>query len=499
MIRIDDRDVGLEELAAVAGGEKVELSTDERWLSRMRRSRAILDASLSQGQAVYGVSTNVGNRSSVGVGTSTTLDAHARMLVQHHGCGVGAPLTVVEARAVTFTRLVSLAKGYSAVRVELLEALCRLLNAGVTPVIPRLGSVGASGDLTPLSYVAAVLMGEREAIFQGEVLPAAEALKRAGLEPFGFAHKETISLMNGTSVMAALACLTALRFERSVVMAERATALAGEILFARSGAFHPIAHKIKPHPGQIASAAAIASAPSGSGLVDQLKQGRIVQDPYSIRCAPQVLGAARDALDWTRLCLRRELNSVNDNPIVDPDSEQILFAGNFYGGHVALAMDLLKIAAASVADLADRQFALVLDSRFNLGLPETLVSYPGNGVKGMELTTTALTALAAQRSTSDTIQSRSTEVGNQDKVSMGLNAAVNAGEITTMVQQVLATHLIALSNAARVRGEEKLSSGGRALLEEIRRHSPVLVADRRLDQDIAALVRHLDAGPGGLA
>ncbi len=494
ILRIDDREVGLPELAAVAGGEKVELSADERWLSRMRRSREILDASLSQGQAVYGVSTNVGNRSSVGVGTSTPLDAHARMLVQHHGCGVGAPLTAEEARAVTFTRLVSLAKGYSAVRVELLEALCRLLNAGVTPVIPRLGSVGASGDLTPLSYVAAVLMGEREAFFRGEALPAAEALKRAGLEPFGFQHKETISLMNGTSVMAALGGLTALRFERTIVMAERATALAGEILYARSGAFHPIAHKIKPHPGQVASAAAIASAISGSALIDQLKQGRIIQDPYSIRCAPQILGAARDALDWAKVCLTRELNSVNDNPIVDPDTGQILFAGNFYGGHVALAMDLLKIASASVADLADRQFALVLDSRFNLGLPETLVSYPGNGIKGMELTATALTALAAQRSTSDTVQSRSTEVGNQDKVSMGLNAAVNAGEVVTMAQQVLATHLIALSNAAKVRGEEKLSATARALLGEVRRLSPVLEADRRLDQDIAAVSRHIDQG-----
>lgn len=492
MIRIDDREFGLSELAAVARGEQVELSTDERWLSRMRRSRAILDASLSQGQAVYGVSTNVGNRSSVGV--ASNIDAHARMLVQHHGCGVGAVLTVEQARAVTFTRLVSLAKCYSAVRVELLEALCKLLNAGVTPVIPSLGSVGASGDLTPLSYVAAVLMGEREAVYAGETMPAAEALKRAGLEPFPFQHKETISLMNGTSVMAALAALTALRFEKTIATGERATALAGEILFARSGAFHPIAHQIKPHPGQIASAAAIAAAMQGSSLVDQLKQGRIIQDPYSIRCAPQILGAARDALDWAKGCLTHELNSVNDNPIVDPDTEQILFAGNFYGGHVALAMDLLKIAAASVADLADRQFALVLDSRFNLGLPETLVGYPGNGIKGMELTATALTALAAQRSTSDTIQSRSTEVGNQDKVSMGTNAAVNAGEVVTMAQQVLATHLIALSNAAKVRGEEKLSQAGRAFLQEIRQLSPVLEADRRLDRDIAALSHHIDAG-----
>jgi histidine ammonia-lyase len=491
MIRVDDREVGLAELEAVANEATVELSGDARWLERMRRSRTILDTALDQGQPIYGVSTNVGNRSSVEV--KKDLDAHAAMLVLHHGCGVGAPLSVPQARAATFARLVSLAKCYSAVRVELLEAMCRLLNANVTPLIPSLGSVGASGDLTPLSYLTCVLMGEREAIYQGEVLPAREALERAGLTPFTFAHKETLALMNGTSVMTALAVLAVLRFERAVVLTERATALMGELMHARSQAFHPIAHQVKPHPGQVASAAAIFSAMSGSGLVDQLRQGRIIQDPYSIRCSPQVLGAARDAIEWTKTALRCELNSVNDNPLVDPDTAQILFAGNFYGGHVGLTMDLAKITAATVADLVDRQLALLLDSRFNLGLPETLVTYGGNGIKGMELTSTALSALAAQRSCSDSIQSRSTEVGNQDKVSMGLNAAVNAGEVVTLLQQVLATHLIALSNAARVRGEEKLSAGGKTLLSEVRKRSAVLTADRRLDGDIAALVRFIDA------
>jgi histidine ammonia-lyase len=491
LIRIDDREVRLDEVAAVARGEKVELSTDARWVERLRRGREILDASLGEGQAVYGVSTNVGNRSSVAVG-APMLDAHAYQLILHHGCGVGDPLSEPEVRAATFVRLVSLAKGFSAVRLELLEALCRLLNAGVTPVVPRLGSVGASGDLTPLSYLAAVLVGEREATFRGEVLPAAEAMRRAGLEPFAFAHKETISLMNGTSAMTAIAVLAILRLAQTVTRAEQATALAGELLHARSQAFHPIAHQVKPHPGQIESAAAIRGAIEGSALIDQQREGRNIQDPYSLRCAPQVLGAARDSIAWCKQVLHREVNSVNDNPLVDPDTKTILFAGNFYGGHVALAMDLAKIAAASVADLADRQFALLVDSRFNLGLPETLVGYGGNGIKGMELTTTALTALAAQRCCSDTIQSRSTEVGNQDKVSMGMNAALNAADVVTLTQQALATHLIALSNAARLRDEGKLSAAGRALLGEIRERSPVLVEDRRLDCDIDRLTEFID-------
>ena len=266
-----------------------------------------------------------------------------------------------------------------------------------------LGSVGASGDLTPLSYVASVLAGEREAYYEGEVLPAAEALKRAGLAAHRFAPKESLSVMNGTAVMAAVGAVTAVRLERALAACEAATALAAEVIHGRSQAFAPIAHRLKHHPGQIAAAEAIRTALDGSGMIDSGKEeGRIIQDPYSIRCAPHVIGAARDGLTWATQVLHRELNSVNDNPIVDPERGETVFAGNFYGGHVALAMDLVKIAAVSVADLMDRQFALVLDSRLNMGLPETLVAYPGCGVKALQITCSALTALAVQRSAPDT-------------------------------------------------------------------------------------------------
>jgi histidine ammonia-lyase len=224
----------------------------------------------------------------------------------------------------------------------------------------------------------------------------------------------------------------------------------------------------------------------------KLSQDRLIQDPYSIRCAPQVLGAARDALDWAAVVVEREFNSVNDNPIVDPESGDVLFAGNFYGGHVALAMDLLKTAAASVADLLDRQYALLVDPRFNAGLPETLVAYDGCGLKALQITASALTARAVQRSAPDAVLSRPTEVNNQDKVSMGLHAALNADEITTLLQQVTACELIALSNAAALRDEKRISPGGRTLLSSIRAISPVLDHDRRLDQDLQRLLQMID-------
>ena len=225
-----------------------------------------------------------------------------------------------------------------------------------------------------------------------------------------------------------------------------------------------------------------------------LNEGRIIQDPYSIRCAPQVLGAARDALTWTRQVLQRELNSVNDNPIVDPEDAATIFAGNFYGGHVALTMDLVKTAAASVADLIARQYALLVDSRLNVGLPETLVAYEGCGLKALQLTCSALAARAVQRSAPDTVLSRPTEVSNQDKVSMGLNAALNAAEITTLVQQVLATLMVALSNAAALRDETRLSPEGQRWLAVIRSASPLLTNDRRLDGDLQALMDLIDQG-----
>jgi len=379
------------------------------------------------------------------------------------------------------------------VRRSLLEALCNLLNAGVIPIIPSLGSVGASGDLTPLSYLAAVLAGEREAYYQGNTLVAEEALKRAGLKPHAFVPKESLAIMNGTSVMTAIGGVALVRFGRALAMCERVTALAVELLLGRSQAFHATVHRLKHHPGQIAAAAAIRQAIDGSRMIDSAPQaGRSIQDPYSLRCASQVIGAARDAWSWAKDLLRRELNSVNDNPIVDPDGPETLFGGNFYGGHVALAMDLTKIAAASVADLVDRQFALLVDARFNSGLPETLVSYEGCGLKALQLTCSALAARAVQRSGADTVLSRTTEAHNQDKVSMGLHAALNASEIVTLLQQVLASALVALSNAAALRNEALFSPAARRLLGQVRLFSPVLENDRRLDGDLERLSRHID-------
>lgn len=490
---IDGRDVPLDAVIDVAVRRRpVAISSNRAWRRRVGASREVLERALADGVTVYGVSTGVGNNSSRAVGVAAQ-EAHALSIMEQHGCGVGDPLPVVAGRAVVFARLVSLAKGYSAVRLSLLEALCALLNHDVVPVIPRWGSVGASGDLTPLSYVAAVLTGRRSAWFRGRPADAARALAAEGLCPFQFAPKEPLAIMNGTSVMTALAILATDRLERTLEHIERASALATEVLLGRSQAFAPLVHAVKPHPGQVESARRVRRALRGSRLLDPPDAaGRPVQDRYSLRCVPQIVGAARDAVAWARQLLRVELNSVNDNPLVDPESGQIVFGGNFFGGHPAMVMDTLKTAAASLADLVDRQFALLVDEAHNMGLPETLVPYAGCGVKGLQMTCSAVTQLTVQRAFPDSALSRSTECANQDKVSMGVQAAIHAGESVTSLIQALAAELIALSNAARLRHEAHLSPAARGLLAEVRRHSAPLVDDRPLDGDLARVTAWLE-------
>jgi histidine ammonia-lyase len=493
-IGIDDREVSLHSFIDVAvGGARVALSPRAAWRRRVIRGREALEDALRAGETVYGVSTGVGNNSSRAVDTETQVE-FALSVMEQHGCGIGEPLSPVEGRAVVVARLISLSKGLSAVRFGLLESLCALLNHDITPVIPRWGSVGASGDLTPLSYVAAVLAGRRKAYFRGRRVDAAKALAAAGLTPFSFGPKEPLAIMNGTSVMTAVGILAVHRFEQVIAQIERASALAVEVLRGRSQAFAALVHEAKPHPGQIESARRIRLALRGSRLVDPPPtNGRPVQDRYSIRCAPQALGAARDAITWAKQVLQIELNSVNDNPLVDPGTGRILFGGNFFGGHPALVMDAVKIAAASVADLVDRQFALLVDEHHNMGLPETLVPYVGSGVKGLQMACSALTELTVHGSFPDSALSRSTECANQDKVSMGLQAAIHASEHVGLLTRALATELIALSNAAHMRDEARISPAGRRLLAQVRAHSPVLVRDRPLDADIARLAAWLEA------
>ncbi|MDX1648299.1 MAG: aromatic amino acid ammonia-lyase [Myxococcota bacterium] len=479
-LRIDGGDVALEQVVALARGHlRPELSTDPAFRARLEAGRAAFERALAEGRPVYGVTTGVG----ASVTTPIPPEERKRMplhLLRFHGCGTGRRLDDEEAAAVVAVRLVSLARGWSAVRPVLLERLCALLARGVRPCIPEEGSVGASGDLTPLSYLAALLAGEREARLDGEERPAAEALARAGLEPLELQPKESLALMNGTAVMTAIGCLAWERARRLARLACAVTAMASRATAGNPGHFEPRIFASKPHAGTVRAAAWIRADLAGPSPEPPAR----LQDRYSIRCAPHVIGVLLDALDFQRGLLEVEVNGADDNPLVDPEHGCVLHGGNFYGGHVAFAMDGLKAAVAGVADLLDRQLQLLCAPETSGGLPPNLIRGAAHhGMKAMQISTSALAAEALKLTMPAASFSRSTEGHNQDKVSMGTIAARDARRVVELTETVAAMALLAGCQALDLRGGAVPGALG-ALRDAVRARVPRLEEDRRQDRDV---------------
>jgi phenylalanine ammonia-lyase len=504
---IDGRRLKLEDVASVARGDvRVFLSNDRETRSRIDEGFHRLNGLISDGTPIYGVTTGFGASISRSIEPAKAHLLQER-LIDFLGNGTGPSLPVPTARAVMLIRANNLARGYSGVRVELIEMLLDLLNARITPIIPEEGSVGASGDLVPLSYIAAALIGRREVHFRGKTVAAANALNEAGLAPLVLEPKEGLSIVNGTAYMTGIAVLACLDARRLAVLADVCTAMTVEVLGGVTTAFDAFLHDVaKPHAGQVRSAANIRGLLTGSGMVrrydDVIAEARStrdttqIQDAYSVRCAPHFTGVLWDVLDWVAQWLEIEMNSSTDNPLLDPASGQVFVGGNFSGGHVALAMDTLKAAVSSIADLLDRQLALVVDEKYNRGLgPNLAPSYSAehpefglnHGFKGMQLACSSLTADALSRGMPLSAFSRSTECHNQDKVSMGATAARQARDVIEIVERVSAIHLLALCQAADIRGKQKLGRTA-AIYAKIRAKVPFLNHDRAMAEDIVAVV-----------
>ncbi len=484
--------VAVRDILAIARGEtKVSLDPSPAFRTRIEAAARALSASLRAGEPVYGVTTGVGAsvENEIPAAQREEMPYH---LMRFHGCGTGPFLGETEAAAVVAIRLTCLAKGRSGVRIELLERLCDLLNERVLPRIPERGSVGASGDLTPLSYLVATLVGEREVSHRGRILPASEALRNAGLEPIALAPKESLALMNGTSVMTALACLAAERAARLARLAAALTAVASQVTRGNPGHFDPRIFAWKPHPGPERVAAWIRADLEARGTGAPAVPARL-QDRYSIRCAPHVIGVLVEAADQALRTLEIEVNGVDDNPLIDADAGAVLHGGNFYGGHVGFAMDGLKTAVASVADLIDRQLCLLCVPETSGGLPANLVMASGDalaqhGFKAMQIATSALAAEALKLCVPATVFSRSTESHNQDKVSMGTIAARDCRQVLELTETVAAIALLACCQAVDLRGDEVASHRARALRDAVRKSVAMVVDDRRQDLDIEAVL-----------
>lgn len=488
---IGDEPLSIDDLVALAtGARSPALASGAR--DRMKRSADIVARLHERGGDIYGVTTSVGGSVGTRVPPERSADLSLNLL-RMHGVGTGRILNEVEAAAVVTARLSSLAGGLSGVRPEIAERLVELLDARVLPRIPSEGSVGASGDLTPLSYLAAMLVGEREVSFRGEEVDALSALRELGLVPLELLPKEGLALMNGTSVTTALACLSWHRARRLARLASTLTAMTSIAIEGNAIHFDDRIHAAKPHPGQRRVAAWIREDLEGTTPVSTPTR---LQDRYSVRCAPQIIGVLVDALTWAQTTLEIELNGVSDNPIVDLEDEVVLHGGNFYGGHVGFVCDALKIAVANVACLLDRQIMLLCNPLESAGLPGDLVGVEGpeacvhNGFKAASIAASSLTAEAMKQTMPASAFSRSTELHNQDKVPMATTAARDLIRVLDLSEQVAGLSILAVCQAHDLRG---ISGVGciAVLRESVRELVPMLREDRRMDRDQAAVVELL--------
>lgn len=494
-IIFDGRPLHIEQIVQIAQGKaRAVLSRDAAFRQRIQSGADFLDRLLKEDGTIYGVTTGYGDSCTVEIPPALIAEL-PHHLYAYHGCGAGRFLTPEETRAVLACRLASLCQGYSGVSLTLLTQLERLLTHDILPLIPAEGSVGASGDLTPLSYVAAVLCGERRVWWRGEQHDAANVFRELDIQPLRLRPKEGLALMNGTAVMTALACLA---WTRAAYVAELATRLTASNVIASAGNpahFDETLFALKPHAGQQRVAARLRiDLPPGPSA----RNSQRLQDRYSLRCAPHVLGVLEDALPFLRAQIENELNSANDNPLIDPESERVLHGGHFYGGHIAFAMDALKNTVANVADLLDRQLALLVDARFNHGLPANLSGAHGarsainHGLKALQISVSAWTAEALKLTMPASVFSRSTECHNQDKVSMGTIAARDALRVLELTEQVVAAMVIAARQAVSLRQqiepELTLSAPLSAWHADLRERIPLIEEDRALDGELQLLL-----------
>ncbi|RJG02743.1 HAL/PAL/TAL family ammonia-lyase [Noviherbaspirillum sedimenti] len=499
-VRFDQGRLRIEDIVDIAEGMAcATLSQAQEFRATITRGAEFLDRLLREDGAIYGVTTGYGDSCTVTVPPELVAEL-PHHLYTYHGCGLGAYFSPEETRAIMAARLASLSKGYSGVSLELLEQIVRLLDKDLLPRIPSEGSVGASGDLTPLSYLAAALCGEREVLRDGVELPAAQALAEAGISPLRLRPKEGLAIMNGTAVMTALACLAYARAEYLTRLCTRITAMASFALDGNAHHFDATLFSVKPHPGLQRVAAWLRT---DLPCEETPRNGKRLQDRYSLRCAPHVIGVLADALPWLRESIENELNSANDNPIIDPDGERVLHGGHFYGGHIAFAMDSMKNAIANLADLMDRQMALLVDSRYNNGLPSNLSGMQGpraainHGLKALQISASAWTAEALKQTMPASVFSRSTECHNQDKVSMGTIAARDCLRILELTEQVGAALLITVLQGSLLRQHVNPTVAPeaplQAMLDELAGDVRMIEEDRRLEPDLRLMLKRIRA------
>lgn len=467
--------------------------------------RKQLENRLAAKEIIYGVNTGFGGNADMIVPQDQLLN-HQSNLLTFLSAGTGEGLSLTDIRAAQFLILISLCQGWSAVSAELVEILVAHMNANIIPFVPRYGSVGASGDLIPLSYMASALCGLGEVYYNGQWMPAAEAINAANIPTVHLKEKEGLALINGTRLMTGISALAWFRLNKTFRAAIGAITMVTEALNVSYQHLDPRIHKMKSHPGQRAIAATLHDLLAGSRqksrlAVQKMDQGfvmgeqtlhaqSVIQEVYSIRCVPQILGVIPESLQQVQQVIEREANSVNDNPMIDPENGDVLNGGNFMGNHIARTMDALKLDIALLANHLHALVALLMDDRFSNGLPNSLSPQPGmyQGLKGIQLSQTALVAALRRETAPSSIHTLPTEQYNQDIVSMGTHAAQDVAEMERKLRDVVSMTLISAAQGLRLRNQvSDIAPKVAHFYGEIKKIVADIIQDRPLDKDVKAL------------
>ncbi len=487
--------LSLSDLASVAvENAPVEIAASAQ--ERIHASRRVIEAITEGDAVVYGVNTGFGKLSEVHIARGDLRQLQLN-LVRSHACGVGAPLSEPEVRAMMVLRANVLALGFSGIRLEVLELLTEMLNRSVHPMIPEKGSVGASGDLAPLAHLALALVGEGEAFYKEERLDAAVALQRAGLESLTLEAKEGLALLNGTQAMHAVGGLALLRAKRLSRVADVAGAMSLEGLKGTPTAFDPRIHQARPHPGQQAVAEHLRWLLRDSEIrASHLTGDPRVQDAYSFRCMPQVHGAVRGALAHAEEVLGIESASATDNPLVFVDNGDVLSGGNFHGAPVALALDYAAIALTDLMSIAERRIDRLVNPDTSEGLPAFLASKPGmqSGFMIPHVAAVALLNEAKILAHPASVDNLPTSGGKEDHVSMGMTAALKLRTIVDNAESLLAIELLAAATAIDYRRPLKAGVGVERAYEQLRKLAPPFVDDRAMYAEIEQVARAIRSG-----
>jgi histidine ammonia-lyase len=497
-IELTGNDLTFDQLYRVAF-EGAEVSVGVSAMERMKASRRVVEQLLASGATAYGINTGFGKLASVRISSEQVRQLQVN-LVRSHACGVGAPLSEAETRAMMALRANALAKGLSGVRPVVVETLCRMLNANVHPVIPSQGSVGASGDLAPLAHLAQVVIGEGQAIFRGEVIAGGEAMRRAGVAPVALEAKEGLSLLNGTQGMLALLGLALREADMLAETADVAAALSLDALRGSPGAFDARIMHARAYPGAARTARNLAHLNEGSQIRESHRSAERdprVQDAYSLRCTPQVHGAVRDALAQAREMAAIELNSATDNPLVfvREGGGDIISGGNFHGQPLAMAADQAAIALATLGGISERRIEQMTNPLTSL-LPAFLTPEPGlnSGFMIAQVTAAALTsenkALAAPHS----VDSISTSGNQEDYVSMGMSGARRLARMAENLRHTLAIELLCACQGIDLLAPLRTGKLAQRAYDAVRAVSPKVTEDRPLAPDIEAVAQAIKEG-----